>query len=145
LSLEDFTEFTAADIAAAWACQQTVLRFTAHFDAGEFDQMKSYFCDDGVWIRPHETIVGHHGIDERIAANPDDRIMRHQISNMRTSPGSDGAVTVESYFAVYIGPHDGMLAQLTPAAVGRYTDQLRCEAGRWLIAERRVRFDLRQV
>ncbi len=40
------------------ACQDSLMRFMAHFDADEFDAMQELFAPDGTWVRADGTIRG---------------------------------------------------------------------------------------
>jgi len=133
-----------------WECQQVVLRFTAHFDAAEHREMEKYFAPDGVWYQARGPIHGHEQLRERMAALPTDQVMRHVLTNLRTTlAGSDEAI-VDSYFTVYLQKRPaGADASSSPVStpgprnIGRYRDVLRRREGRWLLFERRVMFDLK--
>jgi len=125
----------------SWNCEQTVLRFMAHFDGGEYEQMKTYFSESGTWRRPTLTIEGHAGFDEHVAVSVPGRVMRHVITNMRTTLLTDTTAIVESYFTVYLRDR-GRTQGTAPSAVGRYTDRLERHAGGWVIADREVHHDI---
>ncbi|MES2246499.1 MAG: nuclear transport factor 2 family protein [Pseudomonadota bacterium] len=122
-------------------CEETILRFTAHFDAAEFAEMERYFAQDGVWKRHEGDVCGVDALRERMAERKADRIMRHVITNIRTRLHSADHATVESYVTLYMhiygsaalsapAPLDG------PVVVGRYKDELRRIDGRWMIQVR---------
>ena len=129
-----------------WTCSQVVLRFTAHFDAGEHAEMETYFAPDGVWFQARGPIYGRIELRERMASMPANQLMRHVLTNIRpTIVGTDLAV-VDSYFTVYLQTTStGELPVTTsgPRNVGRYHDVLKRVEGRWLVAERTVHFDLK--
>jgi len=137
----------AASVLDEWECQQAVLRFTAHSDAGEHRQMEQYSAPEGFW---HQALGLIHGLDElreRLDSLPPDQLMRHVLTNLRTTiTGRDEAV-VDSYFVVYLEgrSENGDAPVLTngPRTVGRYRDSMRRLGGRWLICERQVTFDMK--
>jgi hypothetical protein len=139
------TRELAVGLPDQWECQQVVLRFTAHFDAGEHEQMEQYFAPDAVWYQALGPIRGRGELRQRLASLPGDLVMRHVLTNLRTTlTGPDEAV-VDSYFTVYLQRRDGESAPVAtdgPRNIGRYADRLRRIDGRWLLCERRVTFDL---
>lgn len=135
-----------ANLLDQWECQQVVLRFTAHFDAGEYDQMEAYFAPDAVWHQALGPIRGRDELRHRMASFPKDLVMRHVLTNTRTTlTGTDVAV-VDSYFTVYLAKqaddHATPVATDGPRNIGRYHDRLCRIDGRWMLHERQVRFDL---
>jgi hypothetical protein len=129
-----------------WETQQVVIRFTAHFDAGEHDEMASFFAPEAVWYQARGPI---HGVDElliRMAALPADQLMRHVLTNLRTTIVSADEAIVDSYVTVYLQPGADpcrIVESFGPKNFARYRDRLRRVDGRWLIDERRVVFDLK--
>jgi hypothetical protein len=138
---------SSAALADEWETQQVVLRFTAHFDAGEHGRMEEYFAPDGVWYQARGPIRGHQELRERMAALPKHQIMRHVLTNLRTTLVSQDEAVVDSYFTVYLQERSqddsSPVSTPGPRNVGRYRDCLRRIGGRWLLNERRVTFDLR--
>lgn len=134
----------AQRMVVAYECEDTVLRFLAHFDAGRFEQMKSLFDVTGQWRRPTVTISGHKGIDDQFASRTPGRLLRHMVTNLRTTVLSPTHARVDSYFVLYTG-EAGTAAQhpITPTAIGRYEDSLHNDGKSWRIHERDVHFDIR--
>jgi SnoaL-like protein len=133
-------------IADEWQTQQVVLRFTAHFDAGEHERMELLFAPDAVWHQARGPIHGRAELRQRMASLPPDQVMRHVLTNLRTTMLSRDEAVVDSYFTVYLQRRSGDTTAPTatrgPRSVGRYRDRLRRIEGRWLLYERRVTFDL---
>ncbi|SFN99177.1 SnoaL-like domain-containing protein [Variovorax sp. PDC80] len=122
-------------------CEQTILHFTAYFDAGEYLEMERYFSTDGVWKYHGGDICGVEQLRERMAARKPDRLMRHVISNMRVTLHSPEHATSDSYVTLYMHVHGDapppVHAPLSgPIVVGRYRDELRRIAGAWKIQVR---------
>jgi hypothetical protein len=82
-----------------------------------------------------------------MAELPRDQIMRHVLTNLRTTIISQDEAVVDSYFTVYLQrkPEDGALPVKAhgPKNVGRYRDRLRRIDGCWLLDERIVIFDIK--
>lgn len=136
-----------ADHAAAWACEQTVLRFSAHFDAGKFAQMMSYFADDGIWKRADGDIHGIDALRAWCARRAPGVFVRHVLSNLRTTMRDADNAVVESYVTVYRRDFDAApvlpAPMQGPALVGRYRDELVRHGGQWKLARREVRIDFK--
>jgi hypothetical protein len=119
--------------------EDTVIRFTAYFDARDIEGMERFFADAGVWKRPDGDIVGIAGLRAFMQRRSPGVFTRHVISNMRTTVENDRAV-VESYVTVY--RHDFAGEPVLPAplegpdVVGRYRDALVNEKGTWKVAIR---------
>lgn len=134
----------------AYFCQDTVLRFTAHFDAGEYLEMETFFAPDGVWKRPDGNIVGTEALRQRMAALPGNWMMRHVITNLRTRIVDADHAHVDSYFTVYMHVF-GAEAVTRPAplagplSVGRYHDELVRVDGVWKISLRHPVHDLKRA
>ena len=133
-----------------WECQQVVLRFTAHFDVFEHEEMERYFAPDGVWYQALGPICGIEELRARMRGLSREQVMRHVLTNLRTTFISDDESAVDSYFTVYHekwadgqGTRESPMPTYGPRNIGRYHDRLRRIVGRWLIYERRVTFDLR--
>lgn len=137
----------APTFADEWATQQVVIRFTAHFDAGEHDQMVHYFSPSAIWYQARGPIRGPRELRERLAEMPRDQLMRHVITNLRTTFISRDEALVDSYFTVYLqsrpASDTSIVSALGAKNIGRYRDRVRRVDGRWLLDERRVVFDLR--
>ncbi|MEO7242220.1 MAG: nuclear transport factor 2 family protein [Variovorax sp.] len=141
---------TASDDQTAFACQDAVLRFTAHFDNGEYREMEIFFAPHGIWKRPDGDIVGIAAMRERMAALKNDWVMRHVITNLRTSVIDADHAHVDSYFTVYMHvfgsePVTRPAPLSGPASVGRYHDELVRVDGAWKIALRQPIHDLKRA
>ncbi|RYF54912.1 MAG: hypothetical protein EOO27_22470 [Comamonadaceae bacterium] len=131
-----------AAMASAWACEQSILRFTAALDRGDSDEMKRYFRVDGTWRGgPVGTVRGHSGIDELLTSREPDTVMRHVITNTRTTELLGGEMLAESYVTVYLFTAHAAV-DLRPTAIGRYLDRLSLNAGTWIINDRQVLVDI---
>lgn len=127
------------DAIADRAAVDTVLRFTAAFDALDADEMCRWFAVDGSWRRPSGVVTGHDGIHGVVDAIAPGTVMRHIVTNLR-SRSIDGGCVVESYFTVYLARGGAM--PLHPNAIGRYTDRVADVGGRWVLTDRHVVVDL---
>ena len=122
-------------------CEEAILRFTAHMDACEYGEMERYFAADGIWKRDGGDVCGTLQLREQMAAVKPGRLMRHVISNMRTTFHAPDHATVESYVTLYLHFY-GDVDQAAPApltgaaAVGRYKDEMRRIDGEWKIQVR---------
>lgn len=132
------------------ACQASVMAFTAHFDADEFDAMPAWFAPDGTWVRADGTIHGVQALQAWLSRRrPGEIFVRHQLSNLRFEALADGRVRVHSYVAVY--RHDGPAGEPRPAPmngpalVGRYTDDMVLHEGRWKIHHKSVQIDFKRT
>lgn len=129
------------------ACERTVLRFTAAFDASDLDGMIAEFAPDGLWQRHEGAVRGHAGLRTLMSARPPGLLVRHIITNMRVTSSGTGLATCVSYVTVYRHDHGGPkpvpLAQ--PALVGTYTDLLCKVEPAWLLCGRSVSIDMKQV
>jgi hypothetical protein len=137
----------SAWFADEWSTQQLVVRFTANFDAGEHSQMAEDFAPNAVWYQALGPIHGRDELRTRMTELPPDLLMRHVLTNLRTTfLGRDEAV-VDSYVTVYLQDrlpqHDAAVPTHGAKHLGRYRDRLRRIDGRWLLDERRVTFDFR--
>lgn len=129
-----------ADI--AWHCQDAVVRFTCHFDAGEYEAMEAYFARDGVWRRTDGDVLGLEQLRAFLARRGAHVLARHVLSNMRTTVHAADRATVDSYVTAYRATATDRPARLgLPLLVGRYRDELVLEAGRWRIAQRELMVD----
>ena len=141
---------TVNDAQTDFECQDAVLRFTAHFDAGEYREMEAFFAPDGVWKRPDGDIVGIDDLRRRMAALKNDWVMRHVISNARTTIVSAGRAVVDSYFTVYMHVFGAETPTVPaplagPLSVGRYHDELVLIEGVWKIALRHPTHDFKRT
>lgn len=135
--------------AEALACQDAVLRFTAHFDAQEYQAMERYFAPDGLWQRLEGDIQGVEGLRRHLAARSAGICVRHVISNMRTTFHANDHATVDSYLTAYRHDFEDGIAlpapMHTPLLLGRYVDEMRLHQDTWKIQRRRVHIDFRAV
>lgn len=125
--------------AAEWDCQQTVLRFTAAFDAHNFSEMAEHFAPDGIWMRAEGPCHGHAGLQEFGRKRSAQILVRHVVSNIRVDILDAQHARATSYITVY--RHDFADAVKLPAPlhvdlVGEYVDELQLIGGRWLISRR---------
>ncbi len=132
-------------IEAAWRCQEAVVRFTCHFDAGEYAAMEAYFARGGVWRRTEGDVIGLDQLRAFLARRGTRVLARHLLSNMRTSLHTADSATVDSYVTAYRATvpegHGGPVPLGPPFLVGRYRDDLIVEEGSWRIARRELRVD----
>ena len=130
---------------ASWRCQETVIRFTSHFDAGEHAAMEDYFAPDGVWRRADGDVVGLEQLRAFLARRGTALLARHLLSNLRTTVHANDRATVDSYVTAYravapAAPGTAVALGL-PFLLGRYRDELVLEAGQWRIARRELVVD----
>src|SRR5690606_32881458 len=83
------------------ACEDVVHRFSAHFDAFEHEEMERYFAPDARWARHDGDIRGLGQLRERMARRPTNTVVRHVITNLRTTMLSPDRAEVESYVLVF--------------------------------------------
>ena len=129
-----------ADI--AWQCQEAVVRFTCHFDAGEHEAMEAYYASNGVWRRSDGDVLGLEQLRAFLARRGTRVLARHVLSNMRTTVHATDRATVDSYVTAYRAEATNVPAPLArPLLVGRYRDELVLEHGSWRIARRELMVD----
>jgi SnoaL-like domain len=139
---------TPVPIDVQLACQDSLMRFMAHFDADEFDAMQTLFAPDGTWVRADGTIRGLAELQAWIARRqPGRTFVRHIITNLRFDALDDGRVRVHSYVMAY--RHDGQpgdprpVLTAGPGLMGRYVDDLTLHEGRWKIHHKSVQLDFK--
>lgn len=129
-------------------CEDAILRFTAHFDAGQYREMERYFSVDGIWKRRDGDIEGIEQLRVQMAKRKPDRVMRHVISNVRTTLHSADHATVDSYVTLYMHVYGDQPAPVQaplggPVVVGRYKDEMRRIDGCWKIQVRQPVHDFK--
>jgi hypothetical protein len=130
----------------AWDCEQCVIRFTSHFDAGDFAAMEQDFSRTGVWMRSDGEVRGIDGLRAYLAQRGSRYFTRHILANIRVTPQGDGMASVDSYVTAYrIEPGDATAPYPLghPFMVGRYRDELVREDGTWRIARRSTHTDFK--
>ncbi len=98
----------------ARACEQVVLKFTAHFDAGNYAQMEPLFATNSVWKRQDGDIYGLAHFREWSKGRTASIFVRHVLSNLRTTVSDAGKATVDSYVTVYQHDFSGEPVLPTP-------------------------------
>lgn len=146
----DHTDQALEHWAAVMRCEAAVLRFTAHFDAREYHEMERYFAPDGLWKRHEGDVRGVIQLRERMAQFKPDFLMRHVITNMRTTLHSRQTATVDSYVTLYMHVYGDAVPPLHaplngPVVVGRYVDDMRCIDGDWKIQIRQPIHDFKTL
>lgn len=126
-------------------CEDVVIRFTTHFDAQQYAEMEQYFAADGVWRRKDGDLVGIEGLRAGLQKRDRSVIVRHLLTNMRTTRISYQRAVVESYFVAYreVRKSDatGSLPLPSPVLIGRYADELSLVDGEWKISFRQAQVD----
>lgn len=125
--------------AIEWACQQTILRFTAAFDSNDYNGMAENFHAEGVWKRPMGTVTGHKGLQELHATRSTKIFVRHLIGNTRVTAVNADEAKAESYLIVF--RHDAQEEMKFPLPMnielmGTYTDELKRVGGKWVLYAR---------
>jgi hypothetical protein len=131
-------ELVRVSIEEELACERVVVRFSAHFDAGEVAAMLKLFARDGVWKRADGDI---HGVEQRRAfmeRRPPGIFARHVLSNFRTAIVDADHAVVDCYIVVYrydFADQPVLPAPLeSPDLMGTYHTTLVRESGAWKIA-----------
>lgn len=126
-------------------CQEAVVAFTCHFDAGDYAEMEAHFSRHGVWRRNDGEIRGLEQLRAFLAQRGHHVLARHALTNLRTTVHTADRATVDSYVTAWRAPSPevaGTPAPLgLPFLIGRYRDELVLEEGRWRIALRELRID----
>jgi hypothetical protein len=140
------TPDSAADALVRRACEDVVIRFMAHFDAREHEEMEQYFAADALWSRRDGDIRGIEQLRASMAQRAPNSVVRHVITNMRTQLTSQDHAVVDSYVTVFrhVFAEGGRPpAPMGPVSVmGRYRDELvRQPDGAWVIRERHSSID----
>ena len=140
------TAHDTANDAARRACEEVVVRFTAHFDAREHEQMEQYFATDGVWSRRDGDIRGIEQLRASMAKRASNNVVRHVISNLRSQLLSADRAVVDCYVTVF--RHVFADGEKSPApmglpfVMGSYRDELvRQTSGEWKISDRQSSID----
>lgn len=136
----------AIDDTARRACEEAVIRFTAHFDAREHEQMEQYFATDALWSRRDGDIRGIEQLRATMAKRGSNNIVRHVITNLRTQLLSPERAVVDCYVTVF--RHVFAEGEKPPApmglpfVMGSYRDELvRQKSGDWMISKRHSSID----
>jgi hypothetical protein len=129
-------------------CENVVLRFMAHFDAGEYEQMTSLLAPDGVWHQMDGDIRGPGELVPRLSKRPAGVLVRHVITNLRTEILTTESAVVHSYVTVLRHDFPGAIQPpaplLLPLAMGRYRDELVRSQGRWQILNKKIMLDFKR-
>ena len=138
----------AAGMAAERLCENAIIDFTAAFDLGDFDGMSRVFAADGVWKRQDGDVVGMSQLRNLMSARASGLLVRHVLSNVRTTFSSATDAVVDSYLTVYRHDFPGEPGRPAPLGgpnlVGRYRDRLSLRADEWKLAGREVTVDFKQ-
>lgn len=127
-------------------CEQCVIRFTSHFDAGEFAAMESHFARSGAWLRSDGVIRGIEELRAFLAQRGSRYFTRHILANIRVTPLGEGRASADSYVTAYrvaAGEAKVPYPLGHPFMVGRYRDELVREDGTWRIAQRSTHTDFK--
>ncbi len=134
---------TASEIIA---CEQLVLTFSACFDDGDSAGMLELFSTNGVWKRQDGDLHGIEALRTFMEKRPTGILVRHVMSNLRTTFTNNDEAVVESYITVYRATDhrsDGPATFSGPDLVGRYRDVVIRRSGSWKLASREVRVDFK--
>jgi hypothetical protein len=153
------------ELIARECCRDTLAQYTHAGDRFRLDEFVAVFCTDGVLeIRGSEPLRGRAAIMDRFrggilprsgaagqdtgdagdgpgsppsdaAAEPQRRIVRHNVDNVRFESVTPDEITVASYFTVF--------TNIGLDHLGRYRDRLVPVGERWLISHRFVSTDWR--
>ncbi|MGI9590397.1 MAG: nuclear transport factor 2 family protein [Myxococcota bacterium] len=128
------------ELEARESIRDLVARYNANGDAGRFDPMLALFAEDAVLELPDGRIEGREAIRscfEGVArggeGRPPVRLLRHHTATLQIDVDSPDAARGRCYFQVFT--ENGL------DHWGRYVDDYRRVAGRWLFACRRVTLD----
>ena len=127
-------------LVARESIRDLVARYNACGDAGRFDPMLALFAEDAVLELADGSHAGRpairaffEGVTQRTGAGRRAKFVRHFTATHQIDLLSESAARGRCYFA-----------GLTDAGLdhwGRYVDEYRCVAGRWLFAKRKVTLD----
>lgn len=141
-------ESEAAGMAAERNCESVVVDFTVAFDLGDVERMAQLFAEDGLWERRDGEIAGVAQLRHFMATLPPGMVVRHLLSNLRTSALSPTNAVIESYVTVL--RHDFPEQPNMPAPLngvnlmGRFRDELRLGQHGWQLVQRAVVVDFLQ-
>jgi 3-phenylpropionate/cinnamic acid dioxygenase small subunit len=117
-----------------------VTRFMAHFDAYEPEGMLPLFANDGIWERADGTLEGREALGRFMATRSPGTLVRHVISNFRSTRLDAERVRVRAYVTLYRHDFSGerdLPAPLNgPSGIGEYSDELVFTAHGWLIQKK---------
>lgn len=134
----------AERMAAEWACERLIRRFTLLNDRKEADALADLFTEDGVFARPTDPgnpVVGRAAIRAFFATRPRNRLTRHLCTNTVIDVEGPDAARGISYVLLYTGlaadpPGDGPVPADAAQLVGEFRDRFVRIDGEWRIAER---------
>ena len=110
--------------------------------------MERLFASDGIWKRADGEVRGVAQLRTFMASRPQGIVIRHVLSNLRTTLLDDERAVVDSYVTVYrydFSDVPSLPAPLVgPDLVGRYRDELVCEADVWKLKVREVMVDFKR-
>ena len=82
-------------------CQEVLLNFLAHVDAGEYREMEKYFAHDGLWKRVDGDIKGVEELRARFMTRSAGVKTRHVVTNIITTVIDENTAAVQSYITAY--------------------------------------------
>lgn len=82
-------------------CQEVLLNFLAHVDAGEYREMEKYFAHDGLWRRVDGDIRGVDELRARFMTRSAGVLTRHVVTNFITTVIDANTAAVRSYITAY--------------------------------------------
>ena len=132
--------------AIEWECRQLALRFTAHNDRQEWDEMCSLLTENATFARPTDPdnpLKGRAAIQAAYEARATDRITRHICTNMIITAMSPSQASGTMYALLYAGstgnPADLGLVADGRQLVGEFADDYVLTEDGWRIDSRRGR------
>ncbi len=135
----------SADLQAIeFACTKLVNQFAVYNDLGRFDEVADLFTDDGRYARPTDPanfVEGKANLLAAFRARPQDKLVRHLVSNVLIVVTSATSAKGFSYVTQY----SGTTSQLAPThgwqanasqLVGEYSDDFVLTLDGWKIRQR---------
>lgn len=123
--------------AVAEGVRAAIARYTHALDDGRTDDVVATFCADGGCDIPGlGTYEGHAALHEAYAKWRPRRPQRHLVVNTLVTEWTEHDAKAVSDVVFLLKGDSGWAVQ----AVGRYTDDLRCESGEWRFRHRAAEF-----
>jgi uncharacterized protein (TIGR02246 family) len=117
--------------------RDTIAAYAQALDDGRTDDVLVTFAPDGVAAFPGmEPLRGHEAIRAAYSRMAPRVPQRHVVSNTVITAYDGQRATASSDLVFYLKQDEAW----TPKLVGRYTDQLRVEDGRWVFESRDLVF-----
>jgi hypothetical protein len=130
---------TGAEWDIQWQCQCVFLRFMQHLDDGRCEEALALLAPHAVWHRQGDLLVGHDAVREAIGRRPQNRLIRHHLSNIVVTVNDPNRASSKAYYVVYMQDGAGLPRTVRgPERAGDYGAEYVKIDGQWIISSLRA-------